>query len=266
MSRARQGRDEQRDAARVELRKAADRRDPLGIRRAARAGAEVDFVELDGESALMSLAGRSSGLECVLALLELGADIEQEGADGRTPLICAIRRGHPKNALELIRRGADVNHEDWEGRSPLRWALLTRSGELAARLLEAGARASEADVDGESLAQAALRSGSKIALEVFKSARAQGEPARADLLFLIAEEAEESEQTEELLGWALDWAGAGALSARRADGLAPHEAARRARGADSPVSARLLAAHEKEELAGGLAGSAHGPGAKGARL
>jgi ankyrin repeat protein len=61
-----------------------------------------------GMSALL-FAAREGRVDAVTALLEGGANIDQQSGDGSSPLVIALLNGHFDLALELIERGADVN-------------------------------------------------------------------------------------------------------------------------------------------------------------
>jgi ankyrin repeat protein len=64
-------------------------------------------------------ATREGCLECVQALKEGGANLNQADPEGVTPLITAIWNQHYDTAAYLIKAGANVNKWDWWGRGPL---------------------------------------------------------------------------------------------------------------------------------------------------
>jgi ankyrin repeat protein len=68
-------------------------------------------------------ASREGCIECVKALKEGGANLNQADPEGVTPLIIAIWNAHFDTASYLIKAGANVNKWDWWGRSPLYLAV-----------------------------------------------------------------------------------------------------------------------------------------------
>jgi ankyrin repeat protein len=68
-------------------------------------------------------AAREGHEEVAKLLLDSGANIEKDDADGVTPLLMAILNGHVSLAQTLIARGANVKVYDWYGETPL-WAAV----------------------------------------------------------------------------------------------------------------------------------------------
>lgn len=64
-------------------------------------------------------AGRT---EIVRLLLERGADIEAQDADGRTALMSAVIMDHASVVQLLLTRGADTAARDCQGHTALGWA------------------------------------------------------------------------------------------------------------------------------------------------
>ena len=76
-----------------------------------------------GMTALLH-AAREGRAEAVEALLDGGAEIDQQSGDGATPLVIALLNGHFDLAMKLIERGADPNVATYtDGVAPL-FALL----------------------------------------------------------------------------------------------------------------------------------------------
>ena len=75
--------------------------------------------------------------EEVRKLLAGGADIEERGPEGVTPLICAVHEGHEAVVRLLLEDGADISIKDSDGRTPLHHAALGNhnSDEAVAQLL-----------------------------------------------------------------------------------------------------------------------------------
>jgi ankyrin repeat protein len=75
-----------------------------------------------GLSALI-YAAREGCIECVKALKEGGANLNQADPEGVTPLIISIWNAHFDTASYLIKAGANINKWDWWGRSPVYLAV-----------------------------------------------------------------------------------------------------------------------------------------------
>jgi ankyrin repeat protein len=75
-------------------------------------------------------------VEVVTALLEAGADVEAQAADGRRPLHCAAFSGCAATMGALLELGVDIPAVDAYERTPLHYAS---SSEAVQSLLEAGA-------------------------------------------------------------------------------------------------------------------------------
>lgn len=71
----------------------------------------------------LMFASREGCMECVQALLEKGAKIDQPDPEGVTPLLWAIWNTRFDVAKVLIEKGANVNRWDWWGRTPLYLAV-----------------------------------------------------------------------------------------------------------------------------------------------
>jgi len=94
-----------------------------------------------GYPAAMSLldAAKNGDTSTVKALIEKGADVNQQGQYGYTPLMWAIERGHTGTALLLINRGADVNIQSERSWTPLIFAVNKGQSKIAQLLLDKGA-------------------------------------------------------------------------------------------------------------------------------
>ena len=75
-----------------------------------------------GMTALL-FAAREGCMDCVKALIERGAKIDQPEPEGVTPLISAVFNAHFDVAKYLIEKGANIDRWDWWGRSPLYLAV-----------------------------------------------------------------------------------------------------------------------------------------------
>lgn len=87
---------------------------------------------------------------CVTALLDAGAKIDEMDGDGLTSLSWAAIANRVDMARLLISRGADVNHVDKKGMTPLLYAASIDFGnaDMIELLLRSGARADARNGDG----------------------------------------------------------------------------------------------------------------------
>lgn len=82
----------------------------------------------NGYTALL-FAVRVGDRESVRALLDVGADVNETGADGLSPLVLATVRGHTKLAIALLEKGANAK-ADAAGFTALHWAAGSWETEL----------------------------------------------------------------------------------------------------------------------------------------
>ena len=75
------------------------------------------------------------GVECIQALLSLGADVQFRNIDGLTPLSLAVRMGSVESTQILLEHGAFANSRDKNGKSPLHYAAETRNAHKILKLL-----------------------------------------------------------------------------------------------------------------------------------
>jgi ankyrin repeat protein len=75
------------------------------------------------------LATREAGLESMKVLLDAGAPINQQSANGNTALIVAAMNGNAQTLNMLLDRGADVNIANAQGWTPLYLAVKARTME-----------------------------------------------------------------------------------------------------------------------------------------
>ena len=84
------------------------------------------LVGMTGGMTALLHAAREGHVEAALALLDGGADIDQVGGDGTSPLLMTILNGQFDLAMELVERGADPDRAaDTDGISPLFAVLQT---------------------------------------------------------------------------------------------------------------------------------------------
>lgn len=120
-----------------------------------RAGAEVDQIELDGETALMrsSQYNKKDPAGVMNALIEAGADVNYATDSGDTALMMAARSPSPPPvsavAIELlVDNGARVNAQDRYGRTPFMRAAMKGKIHNMKLLRKLGADVSATDSRG----------------------------------------------------------------------------------------------------------------------
>ena len=118
-------------------------------------GADPNATNALGETALYRAVLLRSGMECVQALLEAGADVEEETNKGMTPLGAAAASGNAASVDALIAAGAEVNACDPDGNTPLLLAIKAgrRGADAVGPLLDAGASVTRANAAGETALQ-----------------------------------------------------------------------------------------------------------------
>mmetsp|Transcript_19113 Transcript_19113/g.30907 ORF Transcript_19113/g.30907 Transcript_19113/m.30907 type:complete len:257 (-) Transcript_19113:445-1215(-) len=125
-------------------------------------GTDIDRKDDGGDTALHE-AARADELEALVALLDLGADVDPRNKLGATPLIVASHAGHKAICKALIHAGAAVTGERSRmrgGYSPLHAAAANGSTGCLQDLIDAGASLRH------SASESSLRGGSATALEL----------------------------------------------------------------------------------------------------
>jgi hypothetical protein len=100
------------------LMSAAGRADEASVRAMLQRGADPNPVDDHGFSALMR-AAREGHIECVKALVEAGADVNAVQPLGWPALMHAVLHDHVEVALLLLEAGADLGLRDDEGQGPM---------------------------------------------------------------------------------------------------------------------------------------------------
>jgi ankyrin repeat protein len=83
----------------------------------------ADLVSKKGGLTPFLLAARQGHRDVVMRLLDVGADINHQAAEGSSPLLIATINGHFDLGLELLERGADPNLPAHSGIAPLYAAI-----------------------------------------------------------------------------------------------------------------------------------------------
>jgi ankyrin repeat protein len=82
------------------------------------------------------LATVNGNLKIIRTLIEAGANVNAQDADGKTPIVKAIECNHEELVQFFLFAGADTGLADYEnGNTPLHWALSSGSVKAAQYLL-----------------------------------------------------------------------------------------------------------------------------------
>ena len=109
-----------------------------------KAGADVNIINLDGDTALMCAALTGQG-HCLSTLIEAGADVNIANTDYYVPIMCFARKKDDESIKTLIEAGADVNIVNKLGETALSIAQAKDSLKCASVLVQAGAVVNEGD-------------------------------------------------------------------------------------------------------------------------
>ena len=135
-------------AASKELLKAAGEYEIEPVERLLAAGADVNYQDENGDTALIRAAQCFMCLSTVEPLLEAGADVHLQDEFGDTALLAAaygdnfaMAGGYVEPVDWLLAAGADINHQNKAGHTALQIAVGSGYGDtlLVGRLLAAGA-------------------------------------------------------------------------------------------------------------------------------
>ena len=88
---------------------------------------------------LKSLASSSGNFDCILILVEHGANINTINKNKNTPLHLAAINGHHQTVEQLIRAGSTLNNQNQSGNTPLIEAVLHGHERAVSVLIQAGA-------------------------------------------------------------------------------------------------------------------------------
>ncbi|MBT4530810.1 MAG: DUF1573 domain-containing protein [Phycisphaerae bacterium] len=94
---------------------------------------------------LLSTAAESGDSDTVVALIELGAQVERVDRVNRTPLMYAARSKNPTTIQVLLDEGADLQARDRLGNTPLSWASGFGTAGGVQVLIDAGADTNTVD-------------------------------------------------------------------------------------------------------------------------
>ncbi|WP_343288572.1 ankyrin repeat domain-containing protein [Wolbachia endosymbiont of Encarsia formosa] len=115
-----------------------------------KSGFDINYIFKDDEKvALLHLAASCNLENIVNALIEKGANVNEKGVIGETPLHNTTYLDNINIANALIEKGADVNAINIWKRTPLHYAALFRSMAIIDALVERGANINAVDMWGE---------------------------------------------------------------------------------------------------------------------
>lgn len=103
---------------------------------------DVNKRQENRNMALHEAAGAGADNALLMALLDLGAEVDAVGCWRLTPLCWAARAGHEEVARFLMQKGADVGYQAKDGTSPVSEAVNNSHIELARLFIDSGAKCS----------------------------------------------------------------------------------------------------------------------------
>lgn len=128
--------------------------DPGALKNIILSGAvNIDQLCSNGASALHE-AAYDGKVDCVIALLQCGADVNNEDGEGWTPLHAAVCGQSIQCAELLVRRGANVKAKTDDGLSPLAIATQQKDTEMIKLLTLVSNQPQKADKPKRSYKQA----------------------------------------------------------------------------------------------------------------
>jgi hypothetical protein len=114
--------------------------DAVELRRLIAAGADVEERGADGWTPLV-WAAHAGRVDSIQVLLASGAAVDgrDHAASRWTPLVHAIHKGHNAAARALLQAGADPNAQQADGATPLMFAAAYGNADVVRELLDCGA-------------------------------------------------------------------------------------------------------------------------------
>jgi len=131
------------------------------------AGVPVETTSARGDS-LLNLAAYHDRIDAVRLLLRFGADPNQRGAMGQTPLVGVTLKGLVEIAGVLVEAGADVNASTADGRTLLGLAAACNRPSMVQWLLDHGALRDHRDAAGARPLDVALTFGASEAARLLE--------------------------------------------------------------------------------------------------
>ena len=154
-------------------------------------GLALILIGADGSDHPLVDAAKNGDRVALQTLLNEGADVNAQAADGSTALLWASYRDDLESAELLIRAGADVNIANDLGATPIWAASRNGSAAMADELLAAGADPDASLLLGETPLVTASRSGNpevvRMLLEKGADVNARGARGQTPLMFSAAQ-------------------------------------------------------------------------------
>ncbi|MFN7038939.1 MAG: ankyrin repeat domain-containing protein [Alphaproteobacteria bacterium] len=117
---------------------------------------DVDNKDKHGATSLMWAAYNGHN-ECVLTLLEAGANPNNADQDGNTALLWAAYNNHTETLKKLAEYKADVNHKNHIGNNAIFWAAKKNFGDIVLTLLQIGVNINDKDSSGKNIFEIASK-------------------------------------------------------------------------------------------------------------
>ncbi len=187
--------------ASFKLRRAVEAGDPQAVEAALNAGANINYADSNGWTALM-MAALHGHIDIVRLLIDAGAHVNCANNYDNSALMWAALYGHTEIVRLLLEQGADVNRANNYGDTALIWAARHGHEDIARMLMGHGARmptegdlqrfalqvrlALSAVFEGNELAYAAARGDTKRVV-VLLSTPTQAQPQSPQTKSLIAQ-------------------------------------------------------------------------------
>ncbi len=125
--------------ASFKLRRAVEAGDPQAVEAALNAGANINYADSNGWTALM-MAALYGHIDIVRLLIDAGAHVNCANNYDNSALMWAALYGHTEIVRLLLEQGADVNRANNYGDTALIWAARHGHEDIARMLMGHGAR------------------------------------------------------------------------------------------------------------------------------
>jgi ankyrin repeat protein len=104
-----------------------------------KSGAQIEAVDVDGNTALINAAKSSNRTAIVQRLLQMGANVNASNNQGVTPLMIGVKSGSEEMVTTLIKKGPDLETKAHNGETALLIAAREGFRPIVLLLLEHGA-------------------------------------------------------------------------------------------------------------------------------